>query len=308
MKPPRENSILIMGIGAMACLFAARLSAANLPVKMFGSWSEGLKALRLNGGVRIVDANGTEKTYPVQVFDQLQDCKGALQSIILVKSWQTPRTASQLAQCLDTNGVALTLQNGLGNFEILAETLGVQRVSWGVTTVGATLLEPGRVIQAGEPVISISKHSSVTALINLLSVAGFKIEREADPTALLWGKLVINAAINPLTAILRISNGDLLSRTATRKLLQAAACEAASVAAGLGIQLPYQDPTIAVETVAYRTDKNLSSMLQDVLRGAPTEIDAICGEIIKAGERVGVPTPILLTLWQLIKSLVPDGI
>jgi 2-dehydropantoate 2-reductase len=89
--------------------------------------------------------------------------------------------------------------------------------------------------------------------------------------------------------------------------MHAAATEAAAVAAVQGIRLPYPDPLKAVESVARRTANNRSSMLQDVLRGAPTEIDAICGAIVQAGEEAGVPTPVNLTLWQLVRALNPEG-
>lgn len=300
-----EKTILIMGTGAMACLFAARLSGAGVPVQMHGTWTEGLAALRISG-VRLVELSGDEYAYPVTVIDHLEDCKGARNALVLVKSWQTQRAARQLASCLDSDGVALTLQNGMGNRETLAQALGAKRVSLGVTTVGANLLGPGRVSPAGEGVISLSAHPLIAPLINLLRSAGFVLETEPDPTALLWGKLVINSAINPLTALLRVTNGELLARSHTRSLLQAAVREAASVAIAQGIRLPYPDPVVATETITRRTASNRSSMLQDVLRGAPTEIDAICGAIVQAGEHTGVPTPIIRTLWQLVKSLPSD--
>jgi 2-dehydropantoate 2-reductase len=139
-----------------------------------------------------------------------------------------------------------------------------------------------------------------------LREAGFNVETVADPDSLLWGKLVINAAINPLTALLRVPNGELLERGTARALMQAAACEAAAVAAAQGIRLPYPDPLAVAESVAQRTATNRSSMFQDIQRGAPTEIDAICGAVVQAGEEVGVPTPVNLTLWQLVKALCPE--
>ncbi len=88
-----------------------------------------------------------------------------------------------------------------------------------------------------------------------------------------------------------------------RTLLASAAREAAAVAIAKGIRLPYPDPVVATETIARRTANNLSSMLQDVLRGAPTEIDAICGVIVDMGEQTGVPTPINRTLLLLVKAI-----
>jgi 2-dehydropantoate 2-reductase len=120
---------------------------------------------------------------------------------------------------------------------------------------------------------------------------------------LLWGKLVINAAINPLTALLRISNGKLLVIPEVHELMAEAAREAAIVAARRGVKLPYADPVTAVEDVARKTAANTSSMLQDVLRGTPTEIDAINGAIVQAAEKLGVPTPVNRMLWQLVRGL-----
>jgi len=102
-----------------------------------------------------------------------------------------------------------------------------------------------------------------------------------------------------------VPNGELLARNPARSLLQAIAREAAAVAVAQGIRLTYPDPVVATETIARRTADNLSSMLQDVQRGAPTEIDAICGAIVQAGEQTGVPTPINRTVLQLIKALRP---
>lgn len=305
MRFDPENAVLVMGTGAMACLFAARLSGAGVPVWVYGTWAEGLHALD-EWGVRLIDEEGQERAYPVQTVRHPEDCAGALEALVLVKSWQTGRAAAQLASCLAEDGMALTLQNGMGNREALIQALGARRVSLGVTTIGANLLGPGRVRLAGEGVISLSAHPGLARLTGRLRAAGFVIENEPDPTALLWGKLVINAAINPITALLRVPNGELLNRPPARQLLQTIVREAAGVAVAQGIRLPYPDPVVAVETIARRTAANRSSMLQDVLRGAPTEIDAICGAIVQAGEKTGLPTPTLRAVWQLVRAIQPE--
>lgn len=299
---PSSHPVLIVGTGAMACLFAARLSAAGCQVTMLGTWREGLEALRRHG-VIVDHPNGSQNTYPVQATDNPAECSGARSALVLVKSWQTGRAAQHLETCLAADGIALTLQNGMGNREKLASVLGAQRVALGVTTIGANLLGPGKVRPAGDGVISLSVHSRLESLMSTLRNAGFSVENAPDPDALLWGKLVINAAINPLTALLSVPNGALLERPTARALMVSAAREAAAVATAQGLHLPYSDPVGAVETIASRTAANRSSMLQDVQRGAPTEIDAICGAIVSAGEQSGVPAPVNRTLWQLVKAL-----
>jgi len=260
--------VLIAGTGALACLFAARLSSAGNKVTMLGSWPEGLAILR-QYGVRLLDLDGRKHKYPVEVM-HASSARGNFQHcLVLVKSWQTQRVADQLKGCLSAHGVVLTLQNGLGNAEILKSALTPERVLLGVTTMAARMLEPGYVQCTGTGKVFLGAHPHLGGVPELLQKAGFAVEMVPDPVSLLWGKLVINAAINPLTALLRVTNGELLARPAARELLAQAAQEAASVAHMQGIDLPYPDPILAVEEVARNTSANVSSMLQDVLRKKP---------------------------------------
>ena len=136
-----NDRILIVGTGAMACLFAARL-APVVDLIMLGTWEEGIRALQKDG-VRIIEADGSEKRISVRATHQLADCAEARSALVLVKSWQTARAARQLMTCLAKDGIALTLQNGLWNLEELEERLGSDRATLGVTTMGATLVGPG---------------------------------------------------------------------------------------------------------------------------------------------------------------------
>jgi 2-dehydropantoate 2-reductase len=296
--------ILIAGTGALATLFAARLSASGHPITMLGSWENGLRTLQENGA-RLIDSDGTEFTYPVKTTNNPADCKDIRYALVLVKSWQTERVAGQLAECLAEDGLALTLQNGMGNREHLAGTLGLPRVALGITTTGATLLGPGLARVGGEGVISVETHPRLGSLEAALTGAGFNVQVVSDADALVWGKLVINAAINPLTALLRVPNGELLQRPAAHKMMSVLAQEAAAVATAQGIHLPFEDAVRAAEDVARKTAANHSSMFQDIRRGAPTEIDAICGVITKTGEKIGVSTPVNRVCWHLTRASLP---
>jgi 2-dehydropantoate 2-reductase len=172
-----------------------------------------------------------------------------------------------------------------------------------VTTTGATLLEPGLVRLGGEGTVSLEAHPRLAPLEAMLRRAGFAVEVVEDAISLVWGKLVVNAAINPLTALLRVPNGELLERPEARRLMGELAGEAAAVALKLGVALPFTGPECAAEEVARKTAGNRSSMLQDVLRGAPTEIDAINGAVVHLGEEMGLPTPVNRLVWSLVKSL-----
>lgn len=295
--------ILIVGTGALATLFAWRLGRAGHQPTMLGSWEPGIAALR-DKGARLVDVHGGEQAQPVRVVTDAHECRGMRQAIVLVKSWQTSRAALQLAECLAADGLVVTLQNGLGNREILEQTLGGDRVALGSTTTGATLLGPGLVKAGGEGAVSIQSHERLAPLASALRKSGFQVELVKDANSLVWSKLVINSAINPLTALLRVPNGELLKRPAATALMHSLARETAAVALAEGIDLKLSDPAALVEAVARATANNYSSMLQDVRRGSPTEIDAICGAITRAGRRAGVATPVNETCWRLVQALV----
>ena len=297
------KDILIVGTGALATLFSARLVGAGHSISLLGSWKAGLGALR-EEGIRFVDAKGDVHRFHVRVSSDPRDYRGMKYALVLVKTWQTKHVAEQLQECLTEDGLAITLQNGLGNRETLERSLGTSRVALGTTTSGATLLGPGQVREGGQGVISIERHPALGPIEEALRSANFHVNIVEDARSLLWGKLVINAAINPLTAILKLPNGKLLELPAAREMMKALALETAYVAQAEKISLPFPDPIAAAEEVALKTAANRSSMLQDVLRGAPTEIDAICGAVVKIGQKHGIDTPMNWACWKLVKALV----
>ena len=298
-----KSEILLVGTGALATLFAARLSEAGHSVHMLGTWKHGLDELKQNGA-RIVDANGNERAYKVHATDDPREVGGAKYALVLVKSWQTERAAHQLKEALADDGHAVTLQNGLGNRETLARDLGPARVSLGITTTGATLLGPGRVKMGGEGVISLEQNQALGPLEAALRSSNFNLQIVNDAQSLIWGKLVINAAINPLTALLQVPNGELLSRPNVRKMMASLARETAEVATAENVNLPFSNPVSAAEDVARRTATNHSSMFQDVRRGAPTEIDAICGAVTRRAEFHGISAPYNRACWTLVRASV----
>ncbi len=298
----RRPPILVVGTGAMASLFAAQLSASGIKVRMLGTWLEGIDTLN-QFGLRFIDEDGRESVYAVEAVNDPEMCLGSRFAIVLVKSYQTREVAFRLGECLAEDGLALTLQNGLNNHLILSEVLGKDRVASGVTTAGATLIAPGVVRMGGKGKISLGNQDKLEPLVELLKLAGFEIEIVEDTDSLVWGKLVINAAINPLTALLKVRNGELLDIPSAHRLMNLVAVEAAEVASTLDITLPFSDPIATVESVARRTASNYSSMYKDVSRGNQTEIDAINGAIVKVGETAGASVEYNRILWLLVKAI-----
>ncbi len=296
------KNFLIVGSGAMATLFAWRLAAAGISVSLLASWKEAIRTMNQDG-VGLVMPNGKQIRHAVRAFSDPLECPTVDMTLVLVKTWQTSHVAKQLAQIPTLDGPVITLQNGLGNREILAASLGFERVVLGVTTLGATLLGPGLVCLGGEGLTSLEFRPGIVPVSEQLSMANFKVELVADTTALIWSKLVVSSAINPLTALLKLPNGALLERPSARVLLRTLAIETAMLGKKLGVVFPFIDPAAFVESVARDTAKNLSSMLQDVNRGVPTEIDSICGAIVREANLHQVPVPMNLAMWQLLSAL-----
>jgi 2-dehydropantoate 2-reductase len=306
--------VLILGTGALGCVYAARL-AAHADVNILGTWAEGVDAIR-DAGIRVTDPDGHTWTARVRAEHDPETVAPVDVALILVKSYQTRRAAACAAQLLGPDGLAVTLQNGLDNLPILVEAVGLARAAVGVTYNAATLLGPGQV----RHVVSLPTYLSLArarehvdpvdaapalldALAGLLNRAGLAAQVSDDVEGRLWGKAVANAAINPLTALWRVTNGELLARPERRRLLAALACEAVEVTHARGIALPFADPVAYVESVCEATGANRSSMLQDVERGRPTEIDSISGIIAAEGARLGVATPLTEAVWRLVQAL-----
>ncbi len=279
----------------MAGFFGARL-ARVADVTLVGTWTEGLAAIARSGIV--LETPDGEEAFGVKAVRLGMPLPPADLVLVLVKAWQTDRVAREVPALTARDGHVLTLQNGLGNVEKLGA-----RALLGVTSQGATLAGPGRVRPAGDGPTHIAGPDSLARLFRSAGLDATAVE-PARGASLAWGKLAVNAGINALSAILNVPNGELLARPEARALMEQAADEVASVARAKGIALPFADAAAEARRVALATAANLSSMLQDVLRGAPTEIDAINGAVVREGARLGVPTPANETLLRLVAARV----
>lgn len=286
----------------MGCLFAAHLTpVAN--VTMLGHWARQLAALQqgltletADGGLRHVLVRAAEDTKKIAPCDI---------ALVLVKSYQTAQAAQDVSRLLKRRGLTVTLQNGIGNDVLLASVIGSQRVVSGTMTEGATLVRPGIVRHAGRGSIMLPntfgrRTPLLDRFVMLLRQVGFSVRLTPNVEADIWQKVAINAAINPLTALVGAPNGFLLASQAAKRIAQDAAREAAFVARARGHEI---DPNRAAQQaleVARTTDKNLSSMLQDLNNQRPTELEAITGVVIRIGKETNVPTPTNDALYALL--------
>ncbi len=309
--------VLILGTGAMAKLLGARLArTGRAAVLLAGTWRAAVDAIAARGIT--VEEPGVGGTWTVAVgiravtLDAVPGTGGSGDGfdlvLVLVKAHQTPAVTTVAARAVAPGGLVITLQNGLGHLEALvAGGVPESQVVVGVTAAGASAGDAPDRVRAGGPGwtvlgVGAARRAAVEGAADRLRAAGFDTTVEADVAAPLWRKLAVNCAINPLTALLSVPNGELLARPGARATLAAAAREVGQVAAALGIDIGADPAALAVE-VARNTAANRSSMLQDVERGAPTEVDAITGAVVRHGRRLGVPTPVNADLWRRVRAL-----
>jgi 2-dehydropantoate 2-reductase len=299
--------IAILGPGALGCLLAARLHEAGEDVFLVDYRPERAALLR-SQGIQLQTLDGHRQEIPVPI-GLAREVGPADLTIMAVKAHQTGAAAQDLPLLMEVGGLALTVQNGLGNLEEMARVVGPESLLAGVGFLGVTREEEGRIIHAGEGALLIGaprdsrvSPSEVAGVAQVFRRAGFSCEIQDDIEAALWGKLVLNVAINPLTALLRVPNGALPDLPEAWDLALAAAREAMAVAAASGITLT-MDPETRLRQVCTATAANRSSMLQDVLAGRPTEIEALNGQVVARGATLKVPTPVNHVLTQLIRAL-----
>jgi 2-dehydropantoate 2-reductase len=284
--------IAIIGAGAMGCLLASYL-APHHEVWLVDGWQTQVDTINQQGLRR--ERDGLTTTCHPHATTDATAVEGADVALVLVKYHQTTWAAQQVVQALAPHGICVTLQNGIGGADVLAETLGDARVTRGVTSLGATLVGPGHVRHAGMG-DTVFATTLAPAMIQQLSAAftdgGLPAHASDNLDSLVWGKLVVNVGINALTGILRIPNGMVASHAGARALLTQAVNEAVAVAQALNITLPYDDPVAHVLQVATATAANRSSTLQDVLRGSPSEIATINGAVVRYAHTCGISVPI----------------
>lgn len=227
-------------------------------------------------------------------------------AVVCVKAYGTRWAADVASRLLAPDGIVATIQNGLGNVETLAEKVDPARISLGVVYVGAEMVDgalaatgPGQV-EMGRP-----RHAAARAHLEALGRAmadgGMTVSVVDDPWPSVWRKLVVNAAMNPTTAIFGIPNPALLDHPAGRPLADDLARETARVATSAGTPIDADEAPTMWHAVA--SFVNRSSMLQDVTARRPTEIDAINGAVAREGRRRGVPTPVNEAVTVLVKAL-----
>lgn len=297
----------IIGAGAMGSLYGGVLAEGGHEVWFVDVFEPHIQAVNERG--LIIEKEGKPRT--IQGIRATSDATqvGPVElAIVFVKSTLTDIAVAGNRALFDENTTVLTLQNGVGNIEKMAQTLDASQIVAGTSANGANSIEPGAIRHAGWGGTAIGElDGRVTPRIERLAkILGTgelgPVSVSENVLGLIWDKLLVNVGINPVTALTRLRNGELLEGADTEHLMETLVREGAAVAEAKGIRLMHTDAVAHCKEVARATAQNISSMLADVLNGRKTEIDNINGAIVREGAALGIATPANETVTALIQG------
>lgn len=297
--------VCIIGCGAVGSLFAAHLAKAQeVEVWAYDVWREHIEAIRKNG-LRLSGA--AEFTAPLKATTNARELPRCDYGIVATKAIHTASAIAQTAHAFDDNSAVCSVQNGVGNEEIIADH--VKFVIRGTTFPAGHPIGPGHIgydikgdtwIGPFEP--TDTPMQKVEELAGLITRSGMNTIALKDARGAQWTKLIFNAATNPVGALTLLHHGAATRFEPTGELFNDLIAEGEAVARKLGIVL-HGDPRQLVEKGANAPGKHRASMLQDVFAKRQTEVDFMNGAIVRQGDKADVPTPLNKALWQLIKGL-----
>jgi len=301
MKP-----ITIIGNGALGLLFAAFFAAKNIKVQIITR--QKTSATKINkGGISLTNlSNGVinynDNIYATTDYNQLNPSDIV---IILTKSYSTEETIKKNLKFLKKTKTILTLQNGLGNIEILESYLIDNNIIAGTTSIGATAIDSNKTKYCGKGMVDIANVNNnkdgndiLKNLSELFVKCGVKCNIHNNWETVIWSKLYVNAIINPITALYKITNGEIIENPKFKKLAKQSSDEILKILKTKKIDIQLEKPFDKILEICKITSNNKSSMLQDILNNKQTEIEQITGEIIRIAKEAEIETPINSMLYE----------
>ena len=288
------GTIGIIGGGALGTLFASRLGAGGAVVRLLVR-----SEARRNLLARDLPS--------VETCEDPRALREAAFVLVCVKAYHTAEVAEALARSGLRGCAVVSLQNGWGNLETLAGALPDLPLLAGATSLGAYLDDRGALhaTDRGETLIAPWRRDDAPAaerLAECLRGAGLKAETRPEARPVLWRKLVLNSAVNPVTALVRRENGALLRDPPVLAIAVRAAEEAARVGWNLELLDPDFDPDASLRRILEETAENRSSMLEDLLHGRRTEVESITGAVVRLARETAEPAPVQEALLTLVRA------
>ncbi len=299
--------IVVIGAGALGSLVGGLLARSGQAVTLYNS-SNHAHILKIRQAGLLLETPNEKTQIKLDATTIASELSSYDLAIILVKAYSTKNAVNEVSTCLNKSSCVLSLQNGYGFEEDILKFVSPQIFLRGTTTQGATLLQPGHVCQAGRGLTHIGPWQGefhpkreLEKIIEIFNQAGLETHLADSIRDLVWKKLIVNSAINPLAALFAVANGALIENPDLHQLLNAVTRESIAVANAMGFSFSHETLSVQVEDVCKRTAHNINSMLQDFRQSKPTEIDFINGAIVREAQRLHIAAPLNQLLLNLVK-------
>jgi 2-dehydropantoate 2-reductase len=305
--------ILVFGAGAVGMWIGAALARKGHAVSLVARPLH-VSAIRANG-IHVASALGEHVVTGVHAVESTHDLAARSFDLVIVsvKSFDTRRAMHELTRVIDRHSIVMSIQNGLGNLEAMAAYADGAELLGSTVLTGIEVEGPGAVrVSTPSGTVQVGAHSGAKSpetaarIAEVLADAGIAARATDNIQRELWTKLLVNAVVNPLTALHGVCVADLPTRDGAVRIMDSIAREIFDVAGVLGVDLPWrhhEDFTRYVRAaILPRIGSHRTSMLQDLLCGRRTEIDAINGYVTALGRRHGVKTPVNAWITDLVKQ------
>ncbi len=296
--------IAIVGCGAMGSIYASLMSDAGNDVRVVDAWPAHVDAIN-RIGLRVEGASG-DRTVKVPASTRIPEAPVDL-VVVAVKAAHVAGVAPDIGRLLHRETIVLTIQNGVGSADIIADHVDADRLCIGIAGgFGAIMRGPGHAYHNGMNVIRIGPYAGLAAadverVAAIWRAAGFKAEAVANVQAMQWEKLICNVAYSAPCALTGMTVGEMMDDPDMGPISRAAAQEAWTVARALGVAIKVDDPIKLVRDFAAAMPAAKPSLLQDHENRRPSEIEVINGAVQRGAEKVGLQTPVNATLVALVK-------
>lgn len=295
----------IVGAGAMGCLYGGSLAKAGYDVTLIDVWAAHVEAINRDG--LLLGGLGGDARITVEAATEPAGVAPADVVIVLSDANSTAEAGRTAAKLLKPGGFALTLQNGIGNYEALVPALGEERTLAGLSYHSAAMAGPGHAIHtnAGPTWIGErdgSRSERIAKLEKAFADAGLDPVVVDDIVGYIWDKWVLNCTANSVCAITGLRNGEARRLPPVAEYQERIIDEALAVRAAKGVK--GHDPHLKATITGFLKKKyNKPSMLLHIEAGKRTEIDVLNGAVVREGKALGVPTPFNEAITMLIKGL-----
>lgn len=304
--------IAVLGAGALGCAMGSCLSEAGHEVWLINRRTDHVDAMNQRG--LTLQINGVNRQIRVNAACCAQDVAAQTGTVdlivVLVKSFHTPEAIRSATPLIGPHTVVLSLQNGLGHEDVLAEVVGRDKVVAGKTYTGGVMLGPGHIIRGTEDKetyigeLDGQVTQRVQHIARTFNDAGLITHISDNIMGTMWEKLLVNVATGALSGITRLTYGDLYQVPEIKACALVAVQEAIDVARASGIHLRTTHPEEAWNKAAIGLPAEFkASMLQSLEKGSVTEVDYVNGSVVRWGEKCGIPTPVNRTLVACLKGI-----